>query len=137
MEYVESDLVAAHKATTKGAEALKLAEEEKETVCAEAVKLREEGRTVEAKRKEAEQENAQLTKEMEELWVGFMAHKKKIEELRARFAAQKKELETEYQKQVDELYLFGYRCCMKKNDITQDIPSLPSDDEDEAPSSSS
>ncbi|RVW85484.1 hypothetical protein CK203_044078 [Vitis vinifera] len=28
---------------------------------------------------------------------------------------------------------FGYRCCMKKNSIMHDIPSLPSDDEDVIP----
>ncbi|KAL6323569.1 hypothetical protein AAG906_039154 [Vitis piasezkii] len=49
------------------------------------------------------------------------------------FAAQKNELETEYQRQVDEMYFFGYRCCMKKNGIMHDIPSLPSDDEDAIP----
>ncbi|RVW64564.1 hypothetical protein CK203_048493 [Vitis vinifera] len=42
-------------------------------------------------------------------------------------------MEAEYQKQVDEMYFFGYRRCMKKNDIMHDIPSLPSDDEDEIP----
>lgn len=40
------------------AEALKLAEGEKKTIRIEADKLREEGRTAEAKLKEAEQENA-------------------------------------------------------------------------------
>ena len=89
---------------------------EKEVIHAEANKLKEEARTLEAKLKEAERENAQL--------------KKKVEELRVGFAAQK-ELETEYQKQVDEMYFFDYRCCMKTNDITQDIPFLPSNDEGE------
>ncbi|KAL6334747.1 hypothetical protein AAG906_021406 [Vitis piasezkii] len=39
---------------TKGTEALKAAKWEKETICTEADKLREEGRTIEAKFKEAE-----------------------------------------------------------------------------------
>ena len=47
--------------------------------------------------------------------------------------AQKEEMEMEYQRQVDEMYFFGYRCCMKKNSIMHDIPSLPSDDEDVIP----
>lgn len=38
----------------------------------------------------------------------------------------------EYQKQVDEMYFLGYHCCMKKNDITHDTPSFPSNDEAEA-----
>ena len=101
---------------------MKLAEGEKEAIHAEADKLREERRTTKAKFKEAKGENTQLKKEMEKLLAGF--------------AAQKEELETEYQKQVDEMYLFGYRCCMKKNDITQDIPSLLSNDEGETPNDS-
>ena len=123
LERVESDLAAAQKAAAEEAKALKLAEGEKEAIHAEADKLREERRTTKAKFKEAKGENSQLKKEMEKLLAGF--------------AAQKKELEMEYQKQVDEMYLFGYRCCMKKNDITQDIPSLPSNDEGETPNGSS
>ena len=104
LEQVESDLTVVQKVAVEGAEALKLADGEKEAIRAEVDKLRNEGRTTEAKFKEAEWENVQLKKEMEELQDGFVA--------------QKKELETEYQKQVDEMYLFGYRCCMKKNGIT-------------------
>lgn len=50
-----------------------------------------------------------------------------MEELRAGFVAQKKELEDEYQKQVDNMILFGYRCYMKKHGITQDTPNYLSD----------
>ncbi|KAL6319831.1 hypothetical protein AAG906_036896 [Vitis piasezkii] len=103
LERVKTDLVAAQK--------------ERETICVEVDKLKKEGEAVEVKLKGAEQENSQLKKEKNELEVGFVA--------------QKKELEAEYQKQVDEMYFFGYRCCMKKNGIMHDIPSLPSDDEDE------
>ncbi|RVW87621.1 hypothetical protein CK203_041195 [Vitis vinifera] len=53
--------------------------------------------------------------------------------MEARFAAQKKEMEEEYQRQADEMYFFGYCCCMKKNGIMHDILSLPSDEEDAAP----
>ena len=67
-------------------------------------------------------------KEMEKLQVGFATQKNELE---VGFVTQKKELEAEYQKQVDEMYFFGYRCCMKKNGIMHDIHSLPSDDEDE------
>ncbi|RVX07843.1 hypothetical protein CK203_021921 [Vitis vinifera] len=40
------------------------------------------------------------------------------------------ELETEYQKQVDEMYFFGYRCCMKKHGIKQDVPLIPPGEEE-------
>ena len=46
------------------------------------------------------------------------------------FTAKKKELDEDYQKQVNEMFFFDYQCCMRKNDITQDIISYPSDDED-------
>lgn len=65
---------------------------------------------------------------MEKLQARFAAQKNELE---VGFITQKKELEEEYQKQVDEMYFFGYRCCMKKNDIMHDIPSLHSDDKDE------
>ena len=46
------------------------------------------------------------------------------------FATQNEELEGENQKQVDDIFFFGYQCCMTKNDITQDTPNYSSDDED-------
>ena len=73
MERVESDLTAVQKVVVEGAKALKLADGEKEAIRAEADKLRNEGRTIEAKFKEAEWENVQLKKEMEELQDGFVA----------------------------------------------------------------
>ena len=68
--------------------------------------------------------------ETEGLQEGLVDKRKEME---TRFAAQKKELEKEYQRQVDEMYFFYYRCYMKKNGIMHDIPSLPSDDEDAIP----
>lgn len=48
-----------------------------------------------------------------------------------RFSIQKEELEVEYRKQVDDMFFYGYRCCIKKHGIAQDTPNFPSDDEDE------
>lgn len=67
LERVESDLAVTQKVAVEGAEALKLVDGKKEVARAEANKLREEGKTTEAKCKEAEHENAQLKKEMEKL----------------------------------------------------------------------
>ncbi|KAL6346302.1 hypothetical protein AAG906_033098 [Vitis piasezkii] len=36
---------------------------------------------------------------------------------------------TEYQQQVDDTFIFGYRCCMKKNGIKRDTPSIPPGEE--------
>lgn len=105
LEQVESDLATTKKTPADGAKALKLVEGEKEAIRAESEWLRKKGKVVEAKCKGVKQENVQL--------------KKEIEELQARFVTQRKELEEEYQKQVDKMYFYGYRCCMKKNDITQ------------------
>ncbi|RVX10501.1 hypothetical protein CK203_016863 [Vitis vinifera] len=40
-------------------------------------------------------------------------------------SGRREELEADYQKQVDEMYFFGYRCCMKKHGIKRDVPSIP------------
>ncbi|RVW35598.1 hypothetical protein CK203_112560 [Vitis vinifera] len=123
LEKVEAELATAQKAVADGAEKLSQAEEG-------------EGDWV-------EQENSQLKKEVDELQASLAAQKEterlqaslvaQREEMEAGFVAQKKELETEYQRQVEEMYLFDYRCCMKKNDIMHDVLSLPCDDEDAIP----
>ncbi|RVW49470.1 hypothetical protein CK203_111150 [Vitis vinifera] len=51
------------------------------------------------------------------------------EELEREFAAEREEIEAEYQKQVDDTFIFGYRCCMKKNGIKRDVPSIPPGEE--------
>ena len=144
LKRVETDLAIAQKAAAEGVQALKLANGERKTICAKMDKLKKEGEAAEAKLKGSKQENSQLKREVEKLRVGFATQKKEIDELQAGFAsqknelevgfvAQKKELEAEYQKQVDEMYFFGYRYCMKKNDIMHDISSIPSDDQDKIP----
>lgn len=57
--------------------------------------------------------------------------KLEFEHIRVGFAKEKKEMEVAYQQQVDDMFFYNYRYCMKKHDITNDIPSIPSDDEDE------
>ena len=66
-------------------------------------------------------------KQKKDLQLRLSAQK---EELEVEFTAQREELETEYQKQVDEMYLFGYRCCMKKHGIKRDVPSIPPGEEE-------
>ena len=65
-------------------------------------------------------------KQKEDLQLRLSTQK---EELEAEFAAKREELETDYQKQVDEMYLFGYHCCMKKHGIKRDVPSIPPGEE--------
>ncbi|RVW58467.1 hypothetical protein CK203_105369 [Vitis vinifera] len=65
-------------------------------------------------------------KQREDLQLRLVAQK---EELEREFAAEREEIEAEYQKQVDDTFIFGYRCCMKKNGIKRDVPSIPPGEE--------
>ena len=155
LEKVEAELAAAQKVVADEAEQLSRAEEEKGVVRAKADTLKKENEALEGQVNEVGQENLQLKNEMDELRASLTAQKKETKTLQAnltaqkeemeagftaqkkeievRFAAQKKEMETENQWQADEMYFFGYRCCMKKNGIMHDIPSLPFDEEDATP----
>lgn len=118
LQKVKGGLSATQKAIVDWGKLLKEAEEEKETTRIEACKVKVEKDATEVKCKEMEQEKEQLQKE--------------LEELRAAYATQKKELDEDYHKQVYDMFFFGYQCCMMKNDITQDILSYPSNEEDVA-----
>lgn len=48
------------------------------------------------------------------------------------FVKEKKELEVANQKQADDMFFYDYSCCMRKHKITDDIPNIPYDDDDEA-----
>lgn len=47
------------------------------------------------------------------------------------FAKERNELEVAYQHQVDDMFFYGYRYCMKKHGIIDNIPNIPSDEEDD------
>ena len=89
---------------------------------------------------ESEDEVARLRAEVRQLRTEASIEKKQKEDLQLRLTAQKEELEREfaaerekleadYQKQVDDTFIFGYRCCMKKNGIKRDVPSIPPGEE--------
>ncbi|KAJ9682544.1 hypothetical protein PVL29_018462 [Vitis rotundifolia] len=105
---VESKVVAVWKLAEKGVELLRKVEEYKEAAEVEACRLAKEKKTMEASKRKAEEEAGQLKQELQELQVAF--------------AVQKEELKAEYQKQVDNMFFYGYRYTL----------SFPSDDEDEA-----
>lgn len=114
-------VVASREASVVEDKSLRKAGEERKAANTETHYLRDEREAVEAKYKKVEQENKRLKKKMEEVQVGF--------------AAQNEELKGEYQRWVNDMFFFGYQCCMKKNGITQDIPIYPSDGEDIATNS--
>ena len=101
-------------------------------------KSREE--SMEARLHEAEDEMVRLRGEVRQLRTKASIEKKQKEDLQLRlttqkeelerdFAAEREELEADYQKQVDDTFIFGYRCCMKKNGIKRDVPSIPPGEE--------
>ncbi|RVW53142.1 hypothetical protein CK203_080642 [Vitis vinifera] len=110
-----------------------------ETVELAEAKSREE--TLDACLLEAEDEKAFLSGEVRQLWTEVSIEKKQREDLQLRLSSQKKELESEfaaereeleadYQKQVDDMFFFGYRYCMKKHGIKRDVPSIPPGEEE-------
>ncbi|RVW59279.1 hypothetical protein CK203_113065 [Vitis vinifera] len=93
--------------------ALKKFRDDNEALRIELVEAKSREESIEARLNEAVDETAQLRVELE-----------------VEFAAEREELKTDYQKQVDEMYFFGYRCCMKKHGINRDVPSIPPGEED-------
>lgn len=65
-------------------------------------------------------------KQREDLQLHLSAQKKELE---GEFVAEREELEADYQKQVDDMFFFGYRCYMKKNGIKRDVSSIPPGEE--------
>lgn len=118
LELAKSEAAATRKLAKEGVELLRKTKEGKEATKVEACRLVEEKEAMEADKKNVEEEVRRLRQE--------------LQELRARFSIQKEELEAEYRKQVDDMFFYGYRCCIKKHGIAQDTPNFPSDDEDEA-----
>ena len=130
LEQAECDLAATQKAITDEGKLLNETNEEIEMAKAEACWMRDEKETAEAKCKDVEQKKDQLKKELEELRAASDVQKNELEELQAGFVVEKKKLEEDYQRKVDYMFFFDYQCCMRKNDITHDIPNYPSDKED-------
>ena len=96
--------IATRKLTNERVELLRKAEEGKDEAEAESHRVPKEREGMEASKKKAQEETEWLRQELQELWAGFVV--------------QKEELEVVYQKQVDDMFFYGYRCCMKKHGIT-------------------
>ena len=111
LEMAGSEVVATQKLAKEGACLLRKVEKEKEAPQVKAHLLVEEKMAMEAEKEKIEEETA---------WLRW-----ELQDLRAGFAAQKKDLEVDYQKQVDDMLFYGYRCCMKKHDIANDTLNFP------------
>lgn len=94
---------------------LRKVELENEPLQAEIRWLKSYNNAMGSSKAKAKEESARLKLEFEHIRVNFT----------------KKELEMAYQ-QVDDIFFYGYRFCMKKHDITDDILSILSNDENEA-----
>ena len=119
---------------------LSTARGENEALRADLAEAKSREESMEARLHEAEDEMARLRGDVRQLRTEASIEKKQKEDLQLRLVAQKEELEGEfaadrkaleadYQKQVDDMFFFGYRCCMKKNDIKWDVPSIPPGEE--------
>ncbi|RVX21939.1 hypothetical protein CK203_000995 [Vitis vinifera] len=104
LEQAKASLSAAWRASKESAKALKRSQDDNEALRIELSEAKSREEATDARLHEAEDETTQL---------------------RGR-----EKLETEYQKQVDEMYLFDYRCCMKKHGIKRDVPSIPPGEEE-------
>ena len=137
----EASLSAARRASKESAEALKKSQEDNEALRIELAEEKSREESTDVRLHEAEGEMAQLRGEVRQLRTEVSIKKKQREDLKSRLSAQKEELETEfvaqreeletdYKKQVDKMYFFGYRCCMKKHGIKRDVPSILPIEED-------
>ena len=119
---------------------LSTAREDNEVIRAELAEAKSREESTVVRLYEAEDEMARLRGEVRQLRTEASIEKKQNEDLQLRLVAQKEELEGEfaadrealeadYQKQVDDMFFFGYRCCMKKNGIKRDVPSIPPGEE--------
>ena len=119
---------------------LSTAREDNEALRAELAEAKSQEETLDARLLEAEDEKALLRGEVRQLRTEVSIEKKQRdlqlrltsqkEELESEFVAEREELEADYQKQVDDMYFFGYRCCMKKHGIKRNVPSIPPGDEE-------
>ena len=120
---------------------LSTAREDNEALWAKLAEAKIQEESMDARLLEAEDEMTLLRGEVRQLRTEVSIEKKQREdlqlrlsaqkeELEAEFAAEREELEADYQKQVDDMYFFGYRCCMKKHGIKRDVPSIPPDEEE-------
>ena len=103
LKTIESKVIVALKLAKKGASLLRKAEKEKEAAQVEARWLAEKKEVMEAGKKKVEEEAERLRQELQELRVGFVVQKEK--------------LEAEYQKQEDNMFFYGYQCCIKKHGV--------------------
>ena len=107
----------AQKVTKEGMSLLRKVELENEALQVEIHQLKLDNATVGMSKAKVKEKCIRLKLELEQIKVGF--------------AKEKKKLEVGYQQQVDDMFFYSYHCCLKKYGIIDDIPSLPSDDEDE------
>ncbi|RVW12555.1 hypothetical protein CK203_008916 [Vitis vinifera] len=78
---------------------------------------------------EAEASLSTMREENEALRWSWLRRRVEKNQLRAAYMRRREELAADYQQQVDDTFIFGYRCCMKKNGIKARYPSIPPGEE--------
>ena len=80
--------------------------------------------TEEAKRK-AEVEVARLEVEWTSLLLDIRTAKDKVSSLQSQAGKDKEAMEEDYQKALDLIFAYDYRCCMLKHNICEDQSEVP------------
>ncbi|RVW85132.1 hypothetical protein CK203_032942 [Vitis vinifera] len=78
---------------------------------------------------EAEANLSTMREEMKPSEWSWLRRRVEKNQLRVAYMRRKEELAADYQQQVDDTFIFGYRCCMKKNGIKRDTPLIPPGEE--------
>lgn len=117
LEMAKAPAMSVWKAVEEEVELLKKAELENEALQKEIRQLKLDNSTIKSAKAKSEEEGTQV--------------KLELEQAQANFVKEKNDLETAHQKQVDEMFFYGYRYHMRKHGITNDVPNLPSDDDDD------
>lgn len=115
-EMAKSKIAATRNLVEKNTTLLRKTKKENEASQVAARRLVEEKEVMATDKKKVEEEVVWLRQDLQNLRVGFVT--------------QKEDLEADYQKQVEDMFFYNYRCCIKKHGIAQDTPSSPSDDKD-------
>ncbi|KAL6333891.1 hypothetical protein AAG906_039301 [Vitis piasezkii] len=117
LEMAKATEAAARKAIVKGTCLLRKTELKNDVLQAEIRQLKLDAAALETSKTKTKEEGVQLKSELKQTMFGFTKEKKK--------------LEVAYQQQVDDMFFYGYHYCMKKYGIIDDIPNIPSNEENE------
>lgn len=99
----------------KGVSLLHKAELENEALQMEVCSLKLDNASLGSAKGQVKEKSTQLKLELVQVWVSIVK--------------ENKELKVVYQKQIDDMFFYGYNYCIRKHGIIDDIPSILFDNE--------